>query len=1179
MKLFKRIMLATLSLCMTLGIVGFLAACGDTKNNNDDVEYTVTVTCNEASVLTGVKVGLASAQGGSVEGGEARALTDGKATFTAAAGTYNVVLSGVPDTYQYENKTVSKEIPAVIVVLTLKNVGPDPDDGKVTIDAKYNGTWSNKDHTVVVDAANGAIKLDGVAATDIAKAEDGGYTFKVNGTTWSLYFSAQSDELCLDDGEDYFATLKSGAYVPPTPVESMPANFPVKWLTDEEDPKTIEFDGATFTYMDEDGIVTAIEDKQDGTLKLTALYMDEVELVFTYTPADYTLTFTVFDSPMTFYAEGHLPFHIDGAFDGTWTSEDGSTTIVIDAEAGTIAVEGDIVTNIAKTADGKYTFIWNEETCSIYFSEDDYTTLYFKCGDADPVAFTQESNTPADPLGLPKELNGTYYEGTGMQIAIKIEDKAVTAAIGDAFEGTITAYNAATKTLTVTGPAGADAAAPTLALVFDAKNGTLTASDLGGGTPAVFYKELPTTSNPAGFANLNWHTDAQGDDRVTITFLNGAGAKFTYLGKEGRLYLTKQEDENTWTLYAIHDGKFLEFTWDPKEGALTLHGDPETVFYDHEVFDPTAFLALGLNGTWYADAFQTGAIAIRLTFTKDSLDVKFALNNTDNTGKVTWFDEKTKTITAVIIDTYYFVYDEATGRITDGSADGQESTKSYGPYIRYDNDFNSQTSEKPEWYDFTFASSSGEQLTFNGNNVVIGDVPSQIRHYDKDANGGSGALIILNGGKHATLTYDGYNILTCTWLKGGVDTYNKAPDAIDPQLEWLSEYAWKAEDGSTVEFDGKTVKLHVTGAEWTGYFTEHIEKTLKAYFIGHGMLTFTYDDTASPKTIKVTVNGKEIAFKQEIPLTLPKALEGTTWNTNSTTYFDAPSITFDENNEKVTFAGSGNIAGNWDIYDVTHDEDAKKWTFKVNANNNSYTFEYVEDPESLKITSTYKDTLFAKYVEPDVSPDELWKILNGTEWKGDNTTYFSSNINFSDRKVNINGTNYTTDDSKTIYDAASTTWTITFQTMMNWYVFKYNTETNTLVCDIMRYGTTFVVAVNFTKQGGETDPALTLPSEIFQSTWTSDNTSYGYSFVFTSATKVTIQPSSSYQAYDCDITDLHYDTDTKTWTFTALWTTGMLTYKYAFTYVEGANTITVGMYRSATASGDPAYTITLTKNE
>lgn len=982
MKLFKRIMLATLSLCMTLGIVGFLAACGDTKNNNDDVEYTVTVTCDDASVLTGVKVGLATAQGGSVEGGEAKPLTGGKATFTAAAGTYNVVLTGVPETYEYKNKTVSKEVPAVAVALTLKNVGPGPDDGKVTIDAKYNGTWSNKDHTVVVDAANGAIKLDGVAATDIAKAEDGGYTFKVNGTTWSLYFSAQSDELCLDDGEDYFATLKSGAYVPPTPVESMPANFPENW--ESEDGETIVFEGATFTYMDEDGIVTAIEDKQDGTLKLTALYMDEVELVFTYTPADYTLTFTVFDSPMTFYAEGHLPFHIDGAFDGTWTSEDGSTTIVIDAEAGTIAVKGDSVTNIAKTADGKYTFIWNEETCSIYFSEDDYTTLYFKCGDADPVAFTQESNTPADPLGLPEELNGTYYEGTGMQIAIKIEDKTVTAAIGDAFEGTITAYNAATKTLTVTGPAGADAAAPTLTLVFDAQNGTLTASDLGGGTPAVFYKELPTTSNPAGFANLNWHTDAQGDDRVTITFLNGAGAKFTYLGKEGRLYLTKQEDENTWTLYAIHDGKFLEFTWDPKEGALTLHGDPETVFYDHEVFDPTAFLALGLNGTWYADAFQTGATAIRLTFTKDSLDVKFALNNTDNTGKVTWFDEKTKTITAVIIDTYYFVYDEATGRITDGSADGQESTKSYGPYIRYDNDFNSQTSEKPEWYDFTFASSSGEQLTFNGNNVVIGGVPSQIRHYDKDANGGSGALIILNGGKHATLTYDGYNILTCTWLKGGSDTYTKAPDAIDPKLGWLTEYAWKAEDGSTVEFDGKTVKLHVTGAEWTGYFTEHTEKTLKAYFIGHGMLTFTYDDTASPKTIKVTVNGKEIAFTQEIPLTLPKALEGTKWTPDNKGNFDATSITFDGND--ITIESSGNIGGTFTAYDISYDEDSQTWTFKINVTGGTKTFEYKEDPESLTVNvgDRWTSSTFTKKGGDVGDTNALPKGLQNTTWKGTN---------------------------------------------------------------------------------------------------------------------------------------------------------------------------------------------------
>ena len=218
MKMFKRIMLAALSLCMALGIVGLVAACGKSKAKK--IDYTVTVTCTETEALANVKAGLTTAEGEAVEGGEAKALTDGTATFTVLPGTYQVVLTGVPETYEYQPATLTETTTTATITLTQKTpVGPQ----EPTIDAKYNGTWSNADHTVVVDAANGTITLDGTQATDIAEDETAGYTFQCGGKTWSLFFTIEDpDTLCLDDGEDDFSELTAGTYVPPTPA-TMPS--------------------------------------------------------------------------------------------------------------------------------------------------------------------------------------------------------------------------------------------------------------------------------------------------------------------------------------------------------------------------------------------------------------------------------------------------------------------------------------------------------------------------------------------------------------------------------------------------------------------------------------------------------------------------------------------------------------------------------------------------------------------------------------------------------------------------------------------------------------------------------------------------------------------------------------------------------------------------------------------
>ena len=92
-KLLFFVLIAAMTVALSLGIV----ACGEEKT----VTYTVTVTCEDESVLSGVKA-LLEKDG---KKSEDKALSGGKASFELEAGSYTVVLTGVPAEYTYEQKT------------------------------------------------------------------------------------------------------------------------------------------------------------------------------------------------------------------------------------------------------------------------------------------------------------------------------------------------------------------------------------------------------------------------------------------------------------------------------------------------------------------------------------------------------------------------------------------------------------------------------------------------------------------------------------------------------------------------------------------------------------------------------------------------------------------------------------------------------------------------------------------------------------------------------------------------------------------------------------------------------------------------------------------------------------------------------------------------------------------
>lgn len=142
MKLIKRILLAALALCMTLGIVVFAAACDDEYGY---VNYTVIVECEDEDALADVQVSLLKQDGKTA--GEAQPLTDGIATFTLAPATYTVKLSGLKEGYEYPETTLTETKPAAKVKLT-----------PPAVHAAFIGTWASEDgseqYKVVVSRDN-----------------------------------------------------------------------------------------------------------------------------------------------------------------------------------------------------------------------------------------------------------------------------------------------------------------------------------------------------------------------------------------------------------------------------------------------------------------------------------------------------------------------------------------------------------------------------------------------------------------------------------------------------------------------------------------------------------------------------------------------------------------------------------------------------------------------------------------------------------------------------------------------------------------------------------------------------------------------------------------------------------------------------------------------------------------
>ncbi len=115
---FKKLLVLLLAAAALCSLAVGISACADTDKT---IAYTVTVTCEDPSVLADVKVQLGK-DGTSTE---EKPLEAGKATFELEAGSYRVILTGVPDTYEYPETTLTERSPSATVALTAKQAGEE----------------------------------------------------------------------------------------------------------------------------------------------------------------------------------------------------------------------------------------------------------------------------------------------------------------------------------------------------------------------------------------------------------------------------------------------------------------------------------------------------------------------------------------------------------------------------------------------------------------------------------------------------------------------------------------------------------------------------------------------------------------------------------------------------------------------------------------------------------------------------------------------------------------------------------------------------------------------------------------------------------------------------------------------------------------------------------------------
>ncbi len=742
----KKFLLIILTLTMLLFAAGALCACGKER---DTAEYTVGVTCEEEGILDKVEAALQTFEGSIAEGGERRPLTSGKAVFEVERGNYLAVLYGVPDGYTYLSVTVGEDAPTVSLHLSKKQTpqkpdtpGSDPEE--VKIDEAFGGLWANAQHTLSVDTAAGKILLDGTEAAKIESTSAGGYTFTCNGRTYEIFFDGENRaQLCLKEG-DAVDVLAFGPYVPPV---ALPEGFPEKWYRAYGSNPVLLFDGTAFTFEGSGGSVTAVK-MQDGVWSLQGK-LGERDITFLWTEAAFTLEMTIGDTPILLYAEGHVPFSLDAAFDGVWTGD--GYEIVIDAEKGEAALDG-VPAKELEICDGGFTFLWQKgETMTRYtitMSEVDGSDVLLLLEDEILLATLWNAE---DIPPLPKELNTTFYDGlrSGTSISIDTIGRRATVDRGEdsPLSLTVGRYDAATGELRFL------AGEVSYSFTFDRGAHALLPAEGTAGWAALTYYEsgfLPLAEMPASLCGVFVE---RRDGNSGITF---DGPHFGYRGAQADVYAVSFRENGGYTLQFDLEGTLGTLLWDPDEenfaGAklLLCIGEERTELFLKEI---VGYLDRGLSGSWLGDPVPGGSLEpIHLTLFPECTKVELKLaQNIAEVGHVTFCDEKSGAF-AVTFENEKFnlIYEEDADAIKDDLSSEEGFTRR-GPFIRYEADFGESTL-LPAWCSFVYQDLRGRRLSFEGGRVILDGRYGRILHFDEAANS-IFALAVDKDGNAGHVTY------------------------------------------------------------------------------------------------------------------------------------------------------------------------------------------------------------------------------------------------------------------------------------------------------------------------------------------------------------------------------------------------------------------------------------------
>ena len=437
------------------------------------------------------------------------------------------------------------------------------------------GSDEKKPVTYTVTYSLGDYDGTGTAPASQTAEENTKITLPAVGVTWTdhtfLGWKDSADGNALAAGTEYTVTADvtfTASWRDDTPL-TPPADLTnTVWVgTDEEDiDYELSFDGTsvTFTVAGEPhtGTVSSYVLDADGNGILTVSFGEDNDFTFGYVAETSTVYYLVAGEPIAELTPKTEGITLPTGIDGTWTAtEDGETsTLVFDGLDVTYATS-------AGTAHGTvtaYDAATNKITVSI-LSGSDLELTY----DAAAGTLTDQWEcvyTKPAPITLPAELVGTWTAtDAGETVTLVFDGLDITyMTSGGTSNGTVTAYDDTTHTLTVTVSGMTDKT-----FVFDPDAKTLSET-FDEGDPLVFR---PATALDLSDFVGTWIDTSEGYYKVVVT-----ADTLTYY--EG-------EDSFVGSELSIDSDGILHFTY-----VEVLLGDETTYHYGLAIKDATTLTLL-----------------------------------------------------------------------------------------------------------------------------------------------------------------------------------------------------------------------------------------------------------------------------------------------------------------------------------------------------------------------------------------------------------------------------------------------------------------------------------------------------------------------------------------------------------------------------------------------------------